>query len=219
MSSNSGIYKIQISDYFYIGQSIDLHGRKSDHLSTLNKGTHRNIHMQRVYNKHKDFKFNTIIPCQVEDLDYWEQCLLDHYFEEGDKHFMNICKDVTSPTRGLKLSEEHKRKISLGKKGTSLSSDHKKKLSLLLKGKNHPMYGKRHSIEAKKKMRESHKGLKSGPKHHRYDHTIYTFIHKDGRTETCTQNVLRSKHDLHHSAVSSMILGKRKSTGGWQIIT
>ena len=64
------------------------------------------------------------------------------------------------PHKGYKLTEEHKKKISLG-----------------LKGENHPFYGKhrskatkrkiseakkgrKHSEETKRKMRESHKARK-----------------------------------------------------------
>ncbi len=42
---------------------------------------------------------------------------------------------------------------------------HKKKLSEALKGKNHPMYGKKHTEESKQKMSEKAKGRKHTAKH------------------------------------------------------
>ena len=47
------------------------------------------------------------------------------------------------------------------KKGKKLSEETRKRISEMNKGENHPMYGKHHSEEAKKKMREANKG-----KHH-----------------------------------------------------
>ena len=64
--------------------------------------------------------------------------------------------------RGKKFSEEHCRKISESKRGTpswnkgkSLTIEHKQHLSEQhadMSGKNHPMYGKHHTAESKKKL-------------------------------------------------------------------
>lgn len=45
-----------------------------------------------------------------------------------------------------------------------LSEEHKQKLSESKKGKKNPFFGKTHTDEVKKKMRESHKG----EKHHNF---------------------------------------------------
>ena len=42
--------------------------------------------------------------------------------------------------------------------GKHLSAEHKNKISEATKGKNNPMYGKKHSDDAKKKMSEKQKG-------------------------------------------------------------
>lgn len=113
--NNIGIYKISIDDYFYIGQSQDLKTREYNHLKMLKKGTHYNKFMQNVYNKKNKFTFNVIIPCEIEELNRWEQTLLD--FNQGNKLCMNIAKDAEASARGLKFSEEHKRKIGEAQKG------------------------------------------------------------------------------------------------------
>lgn len=51
------------------------------------------------------------------------------------------------------------------KKGKKLSDECKKKIGAALKGENNGMYGKKHSEEAKKKMRECHKGKKLSEEH------------------------------------------------------
>jgi hypothetical protein len=64
-------------------------------------------------------------------------------------------EDVRKKLRKPK-SNEHKRKLRKPK-----SNEHKKKISESLKGKNNPMYGKKHSEETKKKISEAKKGKES----------------------------------------------------------
>ena len=63
------------------------------------------------------------------------------------------------------LKSEHSKIHHKGEKhplyGKHHSSEAKKKMSESHKGENHPMYGKHHSSETKKKMSESHKGKKN----------------------------------------------------------
>ena len=49
---------------------------------------------------------------------------------------------------------------SEAKKGRTLSESHRRKISEALKGENHPMYGKHHSDETRRKMAEAKKGKK-----------------------------------------------------------
>lgn len=62
--------------------------------------------------------------------------------------------------KGKILSEKTKAKISLSLTGRSLSEDTKRKLSATNKGENNPRYGKKHSLESRKKMSDAKK-LKS----------------------------------------------------------
>lgn len=47
----SGVYRIQIGENFYYGSSKDVDARRRQHLSSLNKGTHYNARLQRVWDK------------------------------------------------------------------------------------------------------------------------------------------------------------------------
>lgn len=60
---------------------------------------------------------------------------------------------------GKKLTEEHKRKLSLAHKGKKLSEETKNKISKKMRGKNHPMYGKHLSEETKRKQGKTRKIL------------------------------------------------------------
>jgi hypothetical protein len=54
-------------------------------------------------------------------------------------------------------------------------------------------------------------------KHNQYDHTIYTFIHTSGKTETCTRNELEHRYHLHQGNFSGVMRGVRNQTGGWKL--
>ena len=119
---NSGLYQINIGDYFYFGQTKDLKRRKRVHLNNLKKGNHHNEFMQNVYNKYREFDFQEVLHCSVDELNDQEQRLLDAFW--GTEGCMNICP-IANSSKGRKLSDEHKRKLSEAKKG-----------------KKNPMYGK-----------------------------------------------------------------------------
>lgn len=72
-----------------------------------------------------------------------------------------------------------------------LNKDHYKKLGELQQGKNNPSY----------------------------DHNVYTFYHRDGKIERCTQFELREKYKLNPSNLSEVIRGNQKSTKGWRMTT
>jgi len=69
-------------------------------------------------------------------------------------------------TKGIRFTEEHKRKISLSNKGKPKSEEHRKHMSEARKGCNYPhlrlaMKGKHHTLETRRKISEGLKGEKS----------------------------------------------------------
>jgi hypothetical protein len=48
-----------------------------------------------------------------------------------------------------------------------------------------------------------------------FDHTIYTFVHKDGRTIQCTQYELNVKFNANGN---KLVNGKQKTSGGWKLV-
>jgi len=59
--------------------------------------------------------------------------------------------------------------------------------------------------------------LQKGSNNPSYDHTVYTFYHKDGAIEVCTQYDLRIKYNLQGPNLSEVIRGNQKSTKGWRM--
>ena len=69
----------------------------------------------------------------------------------GFKHSKNTKKLISLKMAGRKLTEEHKKKLS--ENSSSRRPEVKSKISLSLTGLNHPMWGKKHSDETKRKMK------------------------------------------------------------------
>ena len=102
-----------------------------------------------------------------------------HHSEESKKKMSLARKGKTSPNKGKHLSEEQKRKIGESlkgrtgpNKGKTMSEETKKKISeakkkLYSSSKNHPMFGKHHSEESKKKMSLNHYDC-SGENHYMF---------------------------------------------------
>ena len=106
-----GIYKITIGDHYYFGQSSDLVARRRAHHYSLKKQSHYNKHMQRCFDKYQEFSFEILLYCDEDNLDMYEQRLINTHID--DRKCMNISKRVGVYSRGHKVSEEEK--IRIGK--------------------------------------------------------------------------------------------------------
>lgn len=107
----SGIYQIKNtqSGKIYIGSSSDCERRFKAHRRNLEQENHRNIHLQRSWNKHStdDFTFEIIEEVEPDDLLEREN---DHLFFFQSRHLWhltyNIAKKASSPMYGV-TGEDH----------------------------------------------------------------------------------------------------------------
>lgn len=178
----SGIYRIDLGNgYFYIGCSSDLEQRSYMHLYELRSLRHKNIRMQKCWNKYQVFDFVILEICDVDNLTNREQFYLDKYF--CDKKNVNILpvagrppsiteelKDkirsanrrrIYTPEMRVEISRRHTGRIkspetcarlSASLRGKPKSAEHRIKLSMA--AKNRAPY----SDEYKKKMSMVTKG-------------------------------------------------------------
>lgn len=114
----SGIYEIQntLNGKRYVGSAVSVRRRLTYHKSLLNTNKHFNVKLQNAFNKYgKDnFVFNLMFPCLKEQLISYEQQCIDGFDTVNEGY--NI-RPIANSTLGMKLSEEHKRKIGLAGKG------------------------------------------------------------------------------------------------------
>lgn len=137
---------------------------------------------------------------------------------KGKKRPDYIGEKISKKLKGRIFTEEWKRNMSrarIGKKMPEFTEEWRRNMALAKIGEKNPMFGKPTSAAQKKASREASLGKKS----HRYNHTIFDFIHDDGARMSCTQYELREKFGLNHGNLSLMCSGKRKSCGGWRLFS
>ena len=148
----------------YIGSSVDIEDRWKDHKWYLKKGKHHSITLQRAWDKWGEDAFLWLVYQQCNDgskaLEL-EQEQLNLFDTIGRwEELYNISKDAAAPTRGRKMSEEQKRKLSEANKGKVLSEEHRAKISAAQKGRP----GRKMSDEEKAKRSALYKGTKRAPR-------------------------------------------------------
>jgi group I intron endonuclease len=174
----SGIYCYEnlIDSKRYTGQSQDIYDREKNHLYALkSEKCADSKYFKNAWRKYgaENFKFWIVEECAIELLDereiYWIKELRSHVSEWG----YNISWGGGAPMRGLRHSEESRRKMSsywteerrleesLSKIGNITSNETKIKISQSsprLSGKDNPMWGKHHSEETRRRQSEANMG-------------------------------------------------------------
>lgn len=96
MNNEVGVYKISLVAFpknriLYVGQSKYLSDRIRNHKYELKKNTHRNPHLQNVFNKYNlsSMRFEILEECLISKLDEIEQRYIDELAPE-----CNIVRDV-----------------------------------------------------------------------------------------------------------------------------
>ena len=161
----SAIYCLRntIDNKCYVGSAKKLNYRLWNHKHKLTKGNHANKHLQNFVNKHG---IDTIY---FEILEKVENNII-----EREQHWINTLNPafnilpIAGSSEGISLSEEHKSKISKGRKGILHTKNTKTRISESMKGvsktKEHSTKvglkhkGKIISEEQKSKISQANKG-------------------------------------------------------------
>jgi group I intron endonuclease len=232
----SGIYKIfNIINYkYYVGSSQEILTRWRKHRCKLNGNKHENPHLQNAWKKdhEENFRFLLIehVPPIREKL--WE--VEDKYLAIAKTErnrcynlYFEACGGNSSPESKEKSSRYWKEKYKNGyispMKGKKHSQETKEKISINhadFNGRNNPNFGKHLSAETKSKISLALIGKMTGkPNVNRRSKTIFKFLNK--KTNEIFEGIVYDfviKYQLSHNAVSHMLAGKCKSSGGWVLI-
>ena len=150
-SKKSGIYKITINNKGYVGFSKDLERRCQEHEAKLRKRKHCNTVLQNAFNKYNEMKWEIIEECENEKTllqereKYWIKELGTFPISNGKGY------NLTEGGDGGDTMSNHPRKKELGE----ANSERMKERHAITP---HPMLGKTHTEESRKKISESNKG-------------------------------------------------------------
>lgn len=210
----SGIYCIEnlVNHKKYIGQSNDIEHRWKTHKYALNSGCHDNDYLQKSWNKYgcENFRFYIIELCDIEMLDEREVYYIDFYDTLNRDNGYNL---TSGGSTNKYYSEEVRNKISQALKGHSVSLETRIKVSehhADVSGENHPMYGRRHSEEAKERMRQVATGRPSARKNLNPVLCVELNIMFDNATDA------GKKLNLDSSGILKCCRGERKTCGGYK---
>ncbi len=128
-----GIYQIRnlTTGKKYVGSSKNFEKRRQDHWRALRKGKHKNPHLQNAWNMYgeSDFEFVVLEECLPEErLNREQECLDTRDYE------YNISQKADSP-RKEKLSDEHRKKLSIAHMGHRRTKESREKQSITMVGR------------------------------------------------------------------------------------
>lgn len=110
-----GIYCIEnlINGKRYIGQSIDIYARWTNHKTELNRNRHNNEKLQNSWNKHGSDNFNfyilkTTVPGELDALEKYYIDLYDTYVNGYNKDFGGSTRRLFSDESKEKMRRSHK---------------------------------------------------------------------------------------------------------------
>lgn len=204
-TKKSGIYKIvnKINGKYYVGSSKNINGRRLRHFDELRKGSHRNVKLQRAFNKYgeENFQFICAELLTTDDLLIKEQLHLDKCKLNPESNY-NI-KYVAQAPKGYKHTEEGKTKIRNSLSGRVRAEDVCQRISEGLKGKSK-------SLEHRLNMSRSRKG-KVGHPHTEEHKKFVSRIHTGRIVSEVTRQKIRENWKIRRLIPLSDETRKRKS--------
>lgn len=203
-----GLYRIRNvkTGGFYIGSSVNVNIRLSNHRCMLRRATHDNIHLQRSFDKHGEgaFTFDLIAIVEVSERLSSEQRFLNRIV--GAPLCFNIAPSVVCGTHGRKMppfSAERLEQMRQRMTGRPVTAESRAKISAANKGRPSANKGKALSPETREKISVAQKGRKLTQE--QKDHLRTVNLGKHASEETRAK-MSRTRTGQKHAPVSEIAL-------------
>ena len=115
-------------------------------------------------------------------------------------------KGKTSARKNYKTSDKTKEKLRVSMTGLIRTEQHK------INNAN-ANRGKKRTSEQNEVNRQRHIGKNNA----NYDHTVYSFTHKNGSCEICSRNEFSKKYKIPVGDIGRVTSGKLKKVKGWVV--
>jgi hypothetical protein len=172
----SGIYRIRVErgdkpPRFYVGQAVNLDQRRRQHFNTLARGRHRNIRLQRAYDKYgpESFYFEVLIVCakNMDILLLYEQSVVDFL---GTSSIYNLLTKCVGSWLGATHSVQSRIKIGMQSKARTHSPETKAIISAASRAipaerRVTWKHGQKHTQETRSKLSKVLKGKPKSKEH------------------------------------------------------
>lgn len=113
----SGVYLLwcNANNMFYVGQSVDMQRRCTEHFSRLRSGVHKNPQLQAAYDEYGEsaFEVRYVVSCAIADLLHYEQVCFNIFSKRYES--FNSGEDMARPALGRKRDDREKCVATLGK--------------------------------------------------------------------------------------------------------
>ena len=203
MYNHYTIYRITnlINNKVYIGQTIN---KPLNRWSRYRYETKRNFYQYPIYlaiRKHgiENFIFELICSCfDLDELNKKETWFIDNYNSNDPKYGYNCDRGGNNKIFN-KTTLQNMSRIHSGKNNGNYGNI----------GDKNPCFGTKRPEMSK---------MTTGENNPRYDHTIYHFVHEDGRQEFSTRYNFYKTFNLPKHAINRLIWKKIRTYKGWSII-
>lgn len=158
----SGIYFIINNENgrHYVGSSQDVELRLRTHLNLLKRGAHHSYKLRIDWKRFSDEAFSFDL---IEKVEMGQLAKREQYWIDETLPYYNVLR-FAGNVRGMRHTDEAKRKMSNAKRGRKMSSIQREAISAKLRGRklseSHiaALKGREHSTETRKKLSEAHTG-------------------------------------------------------------
>ena len=179
----AGIYCLQVErpgkpSLFYVGRAANLNRRKAEHFRRLRRRANDNQRLQALFDKYGEsaFSFRIILRCGIENLQRYEQSILDFYLESFGRRVLNICRECAASPLGVKHTAASRANMTAARRarpGQPCSPETRAKISAVKNGQplsqaariaqRIAVTGSKHSLETRAKMSASQRKRKDSP--------------------------------------------------------